>query len=106
VIDSGKYRYRVTIQYNAAGAGWITYVGAYASIQHTSSSQDVQGDTPSSTRTYTVRMRYNTSKTITTRMRISWTTQGATRLLYIQGVGSDDATNYRETVLDCIEEVR
>ena len=107
MIDCGKYRYRLTIQsYNAATNAWGTYTSAWAKIEQTGATQTTDGDTPATVNEYTVRMRYQSSKTITTSMRLSWTHNGATRLLYINGVQQDTDTQKAETILSCTEETR
>jgi head-tail adaptor len=105
--DPGKYRYRVTIQsYNATTNAWGTYTSAWAMIDQTGADQVADGDTPHTLNSYTVRIRFQPSKTITTSMRISWTTNSVAKLLYINGVQVDAATMKDEMTITAIEETR
>ena len=107
MIDCGKYRYRLTIQsYNATTNAWGTYTSAWAMIKQTGATQTTDGDTSATVNEYTVRMRYQPSKAITTSMRCSWSHNGVTRLLYINGVQQDTDTQKAETILYCTEETR
>jgi head-tail adaptor len=107
MMDAGKYRYRITIQsYNATTNAWGTYTSAWAMIEQTGADQVADGDTPHTLNTYSVRMRFQPSKTITTSMRISWTTNSVAKLLYINGVQADAETQKTETILTAIEETR
>jgi len=107
VIEAGKYRYRLTIQsYNATTNVWGTYTSAWAMIEQTGATQQTDGDTAHTVNEYIVRMRYQSSKTITTSMRCSWSLNSVTRLLYINGVQQDMDTQKTETILSCVEETR
>jgi head-tail adaptor len=105
MAQPGKYRYRITIQSrNNTTDVWSTYTSAFAAITTNNADAVIAEDgSLQTTRQYTVRMRYQSTKTLTTRMRIAWTVHGATRYLYISGIEEDADTMNAETVLTCDE---
>ena len=106
MMDPGKYRYRITIQsYNATTNAWGTYTSAWAMIETSNAGAIVNPSDGAiqSTRQYQIRFRYQSSKTITTAMRVSWTINSVTRLMYITGIEEDPATMKSETILSCDE---
>jgi head-tail adaptor len=105
-MSPGKYRYRITIEsYNAITNTWGTYTSAFAQIDISNSGTVINpGDGAiQSTRQYQIRFPYQSTKTITTKMRVSWTVHGSARLMYITGIEEDPSTMNMETVLSCDE---
>ena len=104
--ESGKYRYRLAIQkYN--GTAWIAYGNAWATVEVISTELSNEEEKTKGQRAYEVKTPYNPSLTIgTTGFRFSWSVQGATRLLYIHGVDTDEKTFLEESIFTCMETVR
>lgn len=101
MISAGRLRYRVLIEdYSKENNTWSEFAQAWCAIRTIDASQIVAEDgalQPATT--YSVFMRKQSNKKLTTRMRIKWND----RYLYINGITEDDDTHNTMLTISCDE---